>query len=868
MAAVGLLAGALMTSPIGRAQDGEAPALPQWTAAESQRGYVVFACNPMEKVAASYVPDRNAVVEDVSCTLARDEYESVQIGVCALADDLKDIRLTVESDLDVTVYHRIDPDVKQELAGSEMSWISWMDSAVYLERANAVKELPKGQSVNFWLTFHAGPEAPDGLHTGKVRIKPAGKPVTVIDLKVRVRPFRLPVPRAAFGMYYREDMLPERFGRWSIADQVELAIYRDMTAHGQNSVSFFMAGDFSELPPKGSRLLKCLGLAREAGLIHADVPCVLVQGNIADIEEEQRKAAVAWLQAQRLEEGWPEMVNYGWDEPPVPAPGMRERYLPMREVSMRLGTAMDATAAYAYGDMHDVWIVIGGEVTPEMRAEAARLGAQVWTYSYRIWREGFEPLRQRFYAGLYTWAHRLGGNFVWAYSHGHHGHAWWLPGSDESMPITAWEERREGVDDYRYLQMVEDCVAANDGDPVAAEATQWIDALRVRLTPADPHLAEAGKPLAFDEYDEIRAKASDYVEKLGPTVDRREPWPVTNLKDEGKAFRGKSVDDCIAGLADSDTSERRGAAWALFELGPKATPAVNALVEALDDPEVRVPALRALEAIGPRAYPAVPELASLLSDPDAYVRLGATLTLAGVARPPSWDDDLNGYLPDDLSAHVRTLVPPLRQALRDGDHAVVKLAALGLFRCGEAAAPALPDAMGLLGLGDDGRPRDDGSLREFGLRVLSGMGPGAASAVPVLTKAYEESKGRQYLIVRTLAAIGPAASEAVPVLEKYRTSENPYLADTCYALYCIRGGESELKTMAELVGDGSRTQQEWATAARFLMALGSEAAPVASLVRERLALLETPYPALKRRIESTFFKRVEEGATPLRLLLR
>ena len=110
---------------------------------------------------------------------------------------------------------------------------------------------------------------------------------------------------------------------------------------------------------------------------------------------------------------------------------------------------MNATGAYAYGDVHDVWIVMGGDVTPELQAEAKRLGAQVWTYSYRILREGFSPLRQRYYAGLYTWALGLGGNYVWAYSHGHHSHAWWEPESstasaeavsEEPLPITGWED--------------------------------------------------------------------------------------------------------------------------------------------------------------------------------------------------------------------------------------------------------------------------------------------------------------------------------------------------------------------------------------------------------------------------------------------
>ena len=817
----------------------------EWMKLDRDKGYVVFNYSTLKNLPPSHVPTPDDVVKKVSCALARDEYESIQIGVHAISNGVKDVRIEVESDLEVTVYHRIDPGVKQKLAETDMPWLSTIPGEVFLQRGDVVADLPRGTSVNFWLTFLADRETSEGPHAGKIRIKPAGKPVTVVDLNVRVRPIVLQTPRAAFGMFYRGGSLPD---------------YRDMAVHGQNSVTFYGAGDFSESPPKSSRLPKSLGLAKEAGLIHPDVPCLILQGNIPNIEEGQRRAAVAWLEAQRLEQGWPEIIVYGWDEPPYPAPGLREEYLPMRDVSMRLGTGMSGTAAYAHGDVHDVWIVHDGHITPEMRAEAERRGAQVWTYSYRILRKGYKPVRQRYYAGLYTWAHRLGGNVVWAYTDGtRHGHVWWLPGSDEPMPVTGWEARREGVDDYRYLQMVEDCAAANEGDPLAVEAAAWLEALRARLTPFDPYLAEAGKPLTFDEYDEIRATASDYIEKLGAPTGRVEPWPVTNLKDEAASFRDRSVKECIAGLGGSHASERRSAAWVLFEMGAEAAPAVDALVAALEDPEVRIPALRALEGIGPDAYSAAPRVSSLLSHADAYVRLGATFALTGMTRPPSWDEDVKGYLPDELSLYARTVVAPLRQALRDGDRSVVQMAALGLFLSGEAGAPALPDAMALLG-----------PHKEFGLRVLSGIGPGAASAVPVLVKMYEESKGGgDWLTARTLAAIGPAASEAVPILEEYLTPENWYLADACYALYCIRGGESELKTLAEIVGEKSRPRggAEWRAAARFLSALGSEAASVVPLVRERLPLLDTD-PSLRRYIEDVFFKRVEEGAPPLRLLLR
>ena len=516
---------------------------------------------------------------------------------------------------------------------------------------------------------------------------------------------------------------------------------------------------------------------------------------------------------------------------------------------------------YAYGDFHDVLSLADGIGPPEVQAEASRMGAEVWTYSYRVWRENYSPLCERYYAGLYPWAHRIGGNMVWVYSGtGVHSHVWWKPDSNEPMPITGWEGRREGVDDYRYLQMVEDLVQAKTPAPLAIEAGVWLEALRARLarTAIKTYDVEAGKPLDIEEYDAIRATAADYIEKLGPVADREEPPVVRGLKDEAAAFRGKSVEQCVAGLGGSDVWQRRAAAWALVELGPQAAQATPALVRLLDDPEVRFPALRALEAIGPEAYPASSKLTSLLSHPDAFVRLGATFALAGIAGPRSWDVAVSGYAPEDVSPYAHMVVAPLRQALRDSYLDIARVAAYGLSRCGEVAAPALPDAMRLVA----GKPT-------AAMRVLAGMGPAAAAAVPLLIKSYAAAEGKDRAITWTLAAIGPAASDAVTVLEQYRTPENPHLADTCYALFCIRGEESDLKTMAGQLGDKSRPggSSEWQDVIRFLNALGARAAPVVPLVLERLRLLDSE-PDLKRQLESILLQRVKKGESPLRLLPR
>jgi hypothetical protein len=649
---------------VGRTQAADPPTPAPWTTAETDRGYVVFEHNPLEVMPSTYVPGRQAITDTLACALARGEYQSVQFGVHAVGNELQNLRVTVTSDLEVTTYRRrlefTVPPAPTATAADLDKRVAPPAESMYLQRGTAVERLPAGISVNFWLTLYAKAETAPGMHLGKVLIEADGKPATEVVLAVDVRPFELAAARIPFGMYYARGMYNKG------DDAPHPFIYRDMAAHGQNSVTFYAERDFggidfSAVPPQtAGRMADHLAMARDAGLVHPDIPCIILQHNIVaarkdspGLTETQLTAATTWLQTQHQDNGWPEIIVYGQDEPPHNAPGLRETYAPLRTLPIRLATAMSAVAAYAHGDIHDVWIVHDGHITPELQAEAKRRAAQVWTYTYRLWRQSYNPLIQRYYAGMYTWALGLRGNYVWEY---YYAYNWVEPLSKETMPTTGWEARREGIDDYRYLQMLTDAIEAKAEDPVAIEAAVWLERLRSRVIsntaqdrdgywdaqtgfPASAsrvelHLLEAGKPLGSGEFESLRTTMAEYIAKLGPPPPgQTKAEQVTYVRDEAAAYRGKSVEHCVAGLENSAASERRAAAWALFELGPKAAPAVAALIRALDDADVRIPALRALEMIGPAASRAAPRVAALLSHPDDFIRQGATLTLAGISGP-------------------------------------------------------------------------------------------------------------------------------------------------------------------------------------------------------------------------------------------
>ncbi len=624
---------ATWVAPSASAQDQQTVAPVRWTEAAQKKGYVVFRHSPMQILHGDYVPPGDAAVEKVNIELARGESESIFIGVHNFAvppepwpvgrhgSALIDVWAEVTIDLDVKVYYR-NVELHQLVYG------------------NVIDRIDVSRTGGFWLTVSAGPQTPAGVHSGNVMIVPANGPPTELALDVHVLPFVLQRARPSFAAYFHQSDDPYVGYRRRMAEDVawRRAIYTNMVEYGMTSVDLGPRGglfdDTGHLRPAEQRapFEQEVDMAMRCGLFdpHTPVICHLRPSDDAAIA----KVSVAQLSKLRTQKHWPPFVHYLTDEPTYPKPEVRRNAIRWRSMPLRVVTSLTISAAYGHGDVHDVWIVYAGHITPELKAEAHRLGAEVWTYTHNI--ANGQPLRNRYFAGLYTWAQGAGGNWIWAYYRNliHNRLVWSHNADNVFYPGVGYEMRREGIDDYRYLQMLEDSIAAKPNDATAAEAAAWLGYLKERLVNVDPTEVVPGDPLDLETYDAIRRKAARYIERLGvvPSRDNR-PWAEDGLRDEAALFRTQSTDACIAALANPDSSVRRAAALALYERSGQAAPAVDALARLLDDPEVRICALRALEAVGPKASPALARVTALLSHADPFIRIGAVYTLGAMGSP-------------------------------------------------------------------------------------------------------------------------------------------------------------------------------------------------------------------------------------------
>lgn len=690
------------------------------------RPFVVYQRDAILPCFADYVPTREEAEARATVRFATNEYEPLQLGLyvpSARSDSVTDVKIEVRCKLP----HKIGSLYYEPKARRRLLDIGRMydhrrpHMPLYVIPGNSIGEIRPGRSAAFWITFGTRHGVEPGAYKASINISADGIEPIQREVEIRVRSFALPRPEAVFGCYYRIDRVPVYYSR-----RYQEMYVRDQAEHGHNCgqiISYFSAFGMDEYQQDGKVpipdwILKWrelfnqsdfergridpiqfldaqMNIFQQAGLTSPDIPIFGVQDNPTG----PRKTFVAeTLRRLTLERSWPEILLYMRDEPPAWNDEVfNQEYVEhimqyKRLPQCRNVAALSGDSAAAWGHLHDVWIVLGGYPTPEMLREAARQKSQVWTYLHDL--RITNAVANRFYAGLYTWGLELHGNVPYAYQHGEVGQphpvylpqeqrpsreqilGFVLPSPDGPIPGVGYEGRREGIDDYRYLQLLEARIAAaNEQEEVKVSAEKWLANLKNQIKRAalrgvlldfvtlwDLDWINPNSEITPTHYRTIREVAARFIEKLPPAPNEANRpsesrvFPISGL--EGAEFDGKSTAECLKALVDGKSAEKRAAACAiaLRNLDELKSVPVDVLVGTLDNPHVRIPAMRALRAMGPTAVEALPAIKIQLRHPDPFIRIHALLTLDAIG-PPAIDAIAEGLADPfpgvaGLAAHV------------------------------------------------------------------------------------------------------------------------------------------------------------------------------------------------------------------------
>jgi hypothetical protein len=400
-------------------------------------------------------------------------------------------------------------------------------------------EVKSGQNAAFWLTVSVPPAARPGTYEILLRLTLTDSRQTMtLPVTVEVLPFELPRAKIAYGMYFRPSAQTLKNPRDRTPEMLR-HYWRDMAQHGMTSATLYsytrLHDEAGTLKLDGAPAIERLKQMIEDGLVTADVPVMFLDGGGINLRNLRAPQILAAFKKEGQSRGWPEFLYYGPDEPVVNEQSLASfnGLQPVRE-HLRIVTAISDHAAATYADLLDIYIVNVGRNTPVIQKLAADKGVELWNYTCHNRGRGNAPF-QRYFAGIYTWALRLKGNFVWAYTedftreNGQYlpwspTYCYVVPSDEGLLPSIAWEARREGVEDYRLLVLLEDLIARQPESDVEIQAQKWLDTIRGRvdwfvardmppsLYPWDgPELYPLCPGFEPAEFSEIRDKAIDYI---------------------------------------------------------------------------------------------------------------------------------------------------------------------------------------------------------------------------------------------------------------------------------------------------------------------------------------------------------------------
>ncbi|MEO2049316.1 MAG: HEAT repeat domain-containing protein [Pirellulales bacterium] len=382
----------------------------------------------------------------------------------------------------------------------------------------------------------------------------------------------------------------------------------------------------------------------------------------------------------------------------------------------------------------------------------------------------------------------------------------------------------------------------------SSEVRQWRDAARTLSQMGDraqPAVAELAK--ALDDKDrQVCSHTLAALGQLGPRAEAAIPSLIEALQSSNAQMRYRAayglgqmgpvvVPALIKALQSDSVPQRLGAAQALAILGPDSSAAMDVLIGALTDAEVKVRdeaaralgrtgtqsvrrlldtlpmeepngicgALRVFEIVGPEAEAAIPTILKFVNDNDPRVRIGAARALAYVGVAPAKLVPILGTLFVDAEEGVQHTASDLLMLVRPQEMTISLLAALveseetdtviraarlllRFGRAAESAVPALVRAITRLG------EQDATVLLP---QALGGMGKPAVRSILAQLSEKEHSK---FILRRFVSELTIVGLEALPLLMEALNDGEPQVR-SAVALALGTMGPSATSTVPKLI---------------------------------------------------------------------
>ena len=478
---------------------------------ESKQGYIVFSRNYMYNIFPASIPRREEINKPLKTFASLGEYEPISFAIRA-SKNLEKVKITVSKleNADGSAIPASNIDIQQVGMIRKRSRFyrarEYMNVPLILEKRTSYSIL-KNVSTCFWATVKVpNKELPYGNYKGTIKISPANAPAYKLPLTLKVLPFKLEEPDnlyiaandiATLNHLGSEDFLNEKF--------------RDMRAHGMTSITWWFEDfklklKFNKNKVKvvfdgKSSLEKVMNAYKNVGF-----PCkrifVFMGRQLENITrrkggkenfEKFYKQIIQQIIAEGKKRGWPQLILCPVDEaashgdlpmaalmtkltkeagattgatslPLFPRNDLEKKYVPqILKYADILNNGFSLNNKWNKAELEDVF------------KRAKKLKKTLYSYNINNALQMPEMTSYRFSTGYFflTIGKPIKGQCIYMYNYISDSPYNDLDGiasdnmlvypSDNALdrpggPTVCWEAVREGVDDYKYIYTLNNCI--------------------------------------------------------------------------------------------------------------------------------------------------------------------------------------------------------------------------------------------------------------------------------------------------------------------------------------------------------------------------------------------------------------------------
>jgi hypothetical protein len=394
-----------------------------------------YACGfatSMEKIFPVDVPFSAKVTRTAKIALAGNETESLQLLLLAGKDELKEVRVTVDS------LQRTDGMASLPSSAITVSPVGFVQTKKPSYRVNYIGWHPDpildflstvtvkaGEMQPMWIRVNAPPGTPPGDYKGTITIQPANAPAETLPLTVTVWGFDLPAEtHLRTAVSFREPMLTQVYG--SLSETMRQRYYRFLLKNRLNPDNIYRVeppniADLELWNREGMNAFNLCYVVKPADLKpNGPYPAEQKQQILAKLD-----AVIPELKAKGL---YSKAYVYGFDEVNDTSFAAMKDVLGAIKAKypdlLVMTTGYDATYGEKSGigvTVVDGWVPLTPKYDPKRVAEARKQGKQIWWYTcivpqapYANWLIEYDAIDARSLMGLQTAKYKPDGYLYYA----------------------------------------------------------------------------------------------------------------------------------------------------------------------------------------------------------------------------------------------------------------------------------------------------------------------------------------------------------------------------------------------------------------------------------------------------------------------